>query len=157
MIIKEQSRIGTCDKMKKYKERLILMKKVTPFLMFQGGKAEQAMNYYTSLIEDSAITSITRYGADEDGEEGTVMQANFSLKGQEFMCIDSAPIHNFSFTPSFSIFVTCESEEELNHLYENLLAEGEALMPLDDYGFSEKFGWVNDKFGISWQLNLPNS
>lgn len=133
------------------------MGKVTPFLMFQDGKAEEAMNYYTSLIEDSAITSISRYGANEGGKEGTVLQASFSLKGQEFMSIDSVPIHDFSFTPSFSIFVTCDSEKELNHLYENLLADGEALMPLDDYGFSKKFGWVNDKFGISWQLNFPIS
>lgn len=134
------------------------MEKVTPFLMFQGGKAEEAMNYYTSLIEDSAITNIVRYGADdENGEEGTVMMASFSLKGQEFMCIDSLPVHNFSFTPSFSIFVTCDSEEELNHLYDSLLADGEALMPLGDYGFSKKFGWVNDQFGISWQLNLELS
>lgn len=133
------------------------MKKVTPFLMFQDDNAEEAMNYYTSLIEDSAITSIVRYGANEDGKEGTVKQALFSLKGQEFMCIDSPPIHNFTFTPSFSIFITCESKEEINHLYESLLADGEALMPLDDYGFSKAFGWVNDKFGVSWQLNLPNS
>jgi predicted 3-demethylubiquinone-9 3-methyltransferase (glyoxalase superfamily) len=65
------------------------MEKVTPFLMFQDGTAEEAMNYYTSLIEDSEITSIVRYGANEGGEEGTVMQAIFSLKGQEFICIDS--------------------------------------------------------------------
>ncbi|MCM3317203.1 VOC family protein [Rummeliibacillus stabekisii] len=132
------------------------MEKVTPFLMFQGGKAEEAMNYYTSIIEDSTIESIVRYGPGENGEEGTVMQASFSLKGQEFMCIDSAPVHNFDFTPSFSIFITCDSEDELTYLYENLLADGEALMPLDNYGFSKKFGWVNDKFGVSWQINLPN-
>lgn len=132
------------------------MGKVTPFLMFQDSNAEEAMNYYTSLIEDSAILNITRYGPGENGEEGTVMQALFSLKGQEFMCIDSPPIHKFTFTPSFSIFVTCDSEKELHYLYDNLLIGGEALMPLDSYGFSEKFGWVNDKFGISWQINLPN-
>ena len=131
------------------------MEKVTPFLMFQGGKAEEAMNYYTSLIEDSEITSITRYGANEAGEEGTVMQAAFSLKGQEFMCIDSNVSHQFSFTPSFSIYVTCDTEEELNNLYQTLIEGGQALMPLDDYGFSKKFGWLNDRFGISWQLNLP--
>ncbi|UJL46853.1 VOC family protein [Virgibacillus sp. NKC19-16] len=83
--------------------------------MFQDGRAEEAMNYYTSLIEDSAITSIVRYGADEGGEEGTVMHASFSLKGQEFMCMDSVSIHNFTFTPSLSIYLTCDSEEELNH------------------------------------------
>ncbi|WP_079527799.1 VOC family protein [Halobacillus hunanensis] len=132
------------------------MEKVTPFLMFQDGKAEEAMNYYISLIEDSDITSITRYGANESGDEGTVMQATFSLKGQEFMCIDSNVTHQFTFTPSFSIFLTCDSDEEIESLYKKLLEDGEALMPIDDYGFSKKFGWVNDRFGVSWQLNLPS-
>lgn len=131
------------------------MEKVTPFLMFQDGNAEEALNYYTSIIEDSEITSISRYGANEVGEEGTVVHAIFSLKGQEFMCIDSHVNHEFSFTPSFSIYVTCNSEEELNNLYEKLIMDGQALMPLGDYGFSKKFGWLNDRFGVSWQLNLP--
>jgi predicted 3-demethylubiquinone-9 3-methyltransferase (glyoxalase superfamily) len=131
------------------------LKKVTPFLMFQGN-AEEAMNYYTSLIEDSEITSITRYGANEAGEEGSVKQATFSLKGQEFMCIDSNVEHEFTFTPSFSLFITCDTEEEINRLYENLSEGGGVLMPLDDYSFSKKFGWVVDKFGVSWQLNLPS-
>ncbi|MEK5040437.1 VOC family protein [Sporosarcina sp. FSL K6-3457] len=131
------------------------MEKVTPFLMFQNGNAEEAMNYYTSLIEDSEITTISRYGANESGDEGTVMHATFSLKGQEFMCIDSNLKHEFSFTPSFSIYITCDSENEINHLYEKLITDGQALMPLGDYGFSQKFGWINDQFGVSWQLNLP--
>ncbi|MDN4072182.1 VOC family protein [Fictibacillus terranigra] len=131
------------------------MGKITPFLMFQNGKAEEAMNYYTSLIEDSEITSIVRYGANENGDEGTVMKASFSLKGQEFMCIDSNVKHEFSFTPSFSIYVACDSEEEIGHLYQKLIEDGQALMPLDDYGFSTKFGWLNDRFGVSWQLDLP--
>ena len=131
------------------------MDKVTPFLMFQDGKAEEAMNFYTSLIEDSAITNIVRYGANESGDEGTVMQATFTLKGQEFMCIDSNLKHQFTFTPSFSIFVTCDNEEELDNLYQKLNEGGQALMPLGDYGFSKKFGWLNDRFGVSWQLNLP--
>lgn len=133
-----------------------MLKKVTPFLMFQDGKSEEAMNYYTSLIEDSEITSITRYGSNEDGKEGTVMQATFSLKGQEFMCIDSVIKHEFTFTPSFSIYITCDSEEEIDYLYEKLRTDGMALMPLDNYGFSKKFGWLNDQFGVSWQLDLPN-
>lgn len=131
------------------------MTKVMPFLMFQDGNAEEAMNFYTSLIEDSKITSISRYGANEAGDEGTVMQATFSLKGQDFMCIDSHVKHDFTFTPSFSIYITCDSEDELNHLYEQLLQEGQALMPLNNYGFSKMFGWVNDRYGVSWQLNLP--
>ncbi|WP_172370688.1 VOC family protein [Sporosarcina jiandibaonis] len=132
------------------------MGKVTPFLMFEDGKAEEAMNYYVSLIDNSEITSIVRYGAGESGDEGTVMQATFSLKGQAFMCIDSNVKHQFTFTPSFSIFVTCDTEEEINDLYEKLLEEGEALMPIGDYGFSQRFGWINDRYGVSWQLNLPS-
>lgn len=114
------------------------------------------MNFYTSLIKDSEITSITRYGANEPGgDEGTVMQATFTLKGQTFMCIDSNIKHQFTFNPSFSVFIDCDTEEELISLYEELLEGGQALMPLDNYGFSRKFGWVNDRFGVSWQINLP--
>jgi predicted 3-demethylubiquinone-9 3-methyltransferase (glyoxalase superfamily) len=131
-----------------------MMDKVIPFLMFQGGKAEEAMNFYTSLIEGSEITSIVRYGANEAGEEGTVMQATFTLKGQEFMCIDSNVKHAFSFTPSFSIYVSCNTEEEIDELYGKLKEGGHALMPLGNYGFSKKFGWLNDRFGVSWQINF---
>lgn len=132
------------------------MGKAIPFLMFQGGQAEEAMNFYVSVIRDSEISSIARYGADESGDEGTVREAVFTIKGQEFMCIDSNLKHEFTFTPSFSIFVTCDSEEEIDRLYEHLLDAGQALMPLDNYGFSQKFGWLNDRFGVSWQLNLPS-
>jgi predicted 3-demethylubiquinone-9 3-methyltransferase (glyoxalase superfamily) len=132
------------------------MEKVRPFLMFQDGKAEEAMKYYISIIDDSEITSIVRYGANEAGDEGTVMQATFSLKGQEFICIDSNLKHQFSFTPSFSIFVTCDTEEEINKLYQKLIEGGQALMPIGNYGFSQRFGWLNDRFGVSWQLNLPS-
>ncbi|WP_138493545.1 VOC family protein [Paenibacillus pinistramenti] len=129
------------------------MDKVIPFLMFQDGKAEEAMQFYTSLIEDSEIKSIVRYGPNEAGAEGTVFQAVFILKGQEFMCIDSNVKHAFSFTPSFSIYVTCNTEEEIDQLYRQLEEGGHALMPLGNYGFSKKFGWLNDRFGVSWQLN----
>ena len=132
------------------------MKSAKPFLMFQGGVAEEAMNFYTSVIEDAEITSIVRYGANEGGDEGKVMQATFSIKGQEFMCIDSNLNHEFDFTPSFSIFLTCDTEEEIDRLYEKLLEGGHPLMPIGDYGFSKKFGWLNDRFGVSWQINLPN-
>ncbi|MEG6616119.1 VOC family protein [Peptococcaceae bacterium 1198_IL3148] len=130
------------------------MSKITPFLMFKGN-AEEAMNYYISLIDDSEITSITRYGAHDVGDEGTVMQATFSLNGQQFMCIDSNVEHAFTFTPSFSMYYTCDSEEEINRLYEELSKAGGVLMELGEYHFSKKFAWVVDKFGISWQLNLP--
>ncbi|AYB47548.1 VOC family protein [Paenibacillus lautus] len=131
------------------------MKSVTPFLMFQGN-AEEAMNHYISIIEDSEIISITRYGLDQPGAEGSVMHAAFSLKGQTFMCIDSNVKHEFTFTPSFSIYLTCESEAEIEKVYGALIDGGGAMMPLDNYGFSQKFGWIADKFGVSWQLNLPS-
>ncbi|WP_144529044.1 VOC family protein [Peribacillus simplex] len=120
------------------------MMKVTPFLMFEGN-AEEAMNYYTSLIEGSKITSMIRYGANEAGTEGSVMQATFTLKDQEFMCIDSNVKHQFTF----------DSEEEIDRLYSSLADGGQELMPLGDYSFSKKFGWISDKFGVSWQLTLP--
>ena len=131
------------------------MKEVTPFLMFQDGNAEQAMKFYTSLTEDAEIISMIRYEENEGEQEGKIKQGLFSIKGQKFMCLDSPPVHQFDFTPSFSIFVTCDTEEELQDLYEKLLEGGQALMPLDTYDFSKKFAWINDQFGISWQLNLP--
>ncbi|HRP61963.1 MAG TPA: VOC family protein [Phycisphaerales bacterium] len=128
--------------------------KITTFLMFEG-RAEEAMLFYTSLFDDSEILSITRFGPDLPGKEGTVYQAMFTLAGRPFMAFDSPAPHNFSFTPSISLFVLCETEEELDRLYAKLIEGGEAAMPLGDYGFSRKYGWVVDRFGVSWQLNLP--
>ena len=130
-----------------------MAKQIVPFLMFTG-QAEEAIAFYTSLFDDGRIDEITRYGADGPGAEGTVQQARFSLAGQEFRCTDSPPVHDFSFTPSLSIWIETESEDELEHLFHALGAEGTQLMPLDAYGFSRRFGWVNDRYGVSWQLNL---
>ena len=130
------------------------MGKVIPFLMFQDGKAEEAMNFYTSLIKESEITNIVRYGANEGGDEGTIMQATFILKGQEFMCIDSNIKHEFTFTPAISLYVTCNTVTEVDELFEKLSEGGMVLMPLTAYPFSERFGWVQDKFGVSWQLTI---
>jgi predicted 3-demethylubiquinone-9 3-methyltransferase (glyoxalase superfamily) len=71
------------------------------------------------------------------------------------MCIDSNVTHGFGFTPSISLYVQCETEDEIDRLYAALIEKGEALMPLGSYGFSAKFGWVADRFGVTWQLNLP--
>jgi predicted 3-demethylubiquinone-9 3-methyltransferase (glyoxalase superfamily) len=134
------------------------MTETTPFLMFCGphkGQAEEAITFYVSLLKNSEIIAMDRYGANEAEPEGTVRLARFTLAGREYMAIDSAREHNFTFTPAFSIFVTCESEAELETLYEALGAGGAALMPLNNYGFSRKFGWVNDRYGVSWQMNLP--
>lgn len=128
--------------------------KITPFLMFQDGNAEEAMNFYISLFDNSEIVNITRYGANEAGKEGTVMHAVFSLNGQEYMCIDSSVKHEFTFTPAMSLYVTCDTEEEINKVFEKLSEGGKILMPLGSYPFSERFGWVNDKYGVSWQLTF---
>ena len=127
--------------------------KITTFLMFEGA-AEEAMNFYMSLFDDAEVVAITRYGAEGPGPEGSVMHAIFALAGQQFMVSDSYQHHQFSFTPSVSLFVDCADEAELDRLYAALSEKGAALMPLGDYGFSRKFGWVNDRYGVSWQLNL---
>ena len=127
--------------------------KITTFLMFEG-RAEEAMRFYTSLFANSEIRSIARYGPGDAGAEGTVQHASFALGGQQFMCIDSPASHDFTFTPSMSLYVECDSEEEIERLYDALGDGGQVLMPLDSYGFSAKFGWVNDRFGVSWQLDL---
>ncbi|WP_340003453.1 VOC family protein [Paenibacillus sp. FSL K6-0276] len=127
--------------------------KIMTFLMFEG-KAEEAMNFYTSLFDDSEIISIKRYGANEAGTEGSVMRASFTLHGQVFMCIDSHVQHGFTFTPAVSLYVNCESEAEIEKVFEELGQGGQVLMPLGSYPFSPKFGWVADRFGVSWQLNL---
>ena len=129
------------------------MQKITTFLMFNG-RAEEAMNLYTSLFKQSEILSVTRYGANEAGAEGSVQHATFMLNGQEFMCIDSNAQHAFTFTPSISLYVRCDTEEEIDVVFAKLSQDGQIYMPLDRYSFSAKFGWVSDKFGVSWQLNL---
>lgn len=129
------------------------LQKITTFLMFEGN-AEEAIRFYMSLFDDSEIRSMTRYGHGEAGREGTVQHATFALAGQEFMCIDSPAAHNFTFTPSMSLYVHCDSDAEIERLFAALGAGGGVLMPLDAYPFSPKFGWVNDRFGVSWQLTL---
>jgi predicted 3-demethylubiquinone-9 3-methyltransferase (glyoxalase superfamily) len=128
--------------------------KVTTFLMFEG-VAEEAMTFYVSLFKDAEVVNVNRYSADAAGKEGSVEHATFSLAGQQFMCIDSPAEHAFTFTPSNSLYVQCDDEAEIDRLYAALGDGGSALMPLGNYGFSPRFGWVNDRYGVSWQLNLP--
>jgi predicted 3-demethylubiquinone-9 3-methyltransferase (glyoxalase superfamily) len=130
------------------------MRSVTPFLMFEG-KAEEALTFYCETIPDSRIISIERYGPGEAGPEGTVKMARISIGGLEVMGYDSYVRHAFTFTPSFSLFVDCSSEDEQARIVEALGRDGGMLMPLDDYGFSRRFAWLNDRFGVSWQINLP--
>jgi predicted 3-demethylubiquinone-9 3-methyltransferase (glyoxalase superfamily) len=127
---------------------------IRPFLMFQAQDAEAAMTFYVSLFPDSEILDIQRYGAAGPGPEGTLILARFRIGGQEVLCSDSFVKHAFAFTPSSSLFVDCASEDEITRLATVLADGGGVLMPLGDYGFSKRFAWVNDRFGVSWQLNL---
>jgi predicted 3-demethylubiquinone-9 3-methyltransferase (glyoxalase superfamily) len=126
---------------------------IVPFLMFEGS-AEAAMSFYVSLFPNSAINGVERYGRGEPGAEGSVKRADFTVAGQRVMCIDSPVKHGFTFTPSFSFFVECETEEELGSAFGQLSSGGAVFMPPASYGFSTRFTWISDRFGVSWQLNL---
>lgn len=139
------------------KNQTSVKQKITTFLTFQKNDAEEAMNFYISLFDDSKVISMQRWGKEGPGKEGTVMHATFQLNGQQFMCSDSPPVHNWDFTPAVSNYVACENIEEIERLFSKLSENGEVAMPLNNYGFSQKFGWVVDRFGVSWQLNLQNS
>ncbi|NGM88748.1 VOC family protein [Parapusillimonas sp. SGNA-6] len=124
---------------------------ISTFLMFDG-KAEEAMMFYIELF-NGKLTHIQRREPLESGKP-SVEVATFTLGGQTFMCSDSSIKHNFTFTPSTSIFVQCDDETELASAFHQLAEGGQILMPVDNYGFSKKFAWVQDRFGVSWQLNV---
>lgn len=130
--------------------------KAFPFLLFEG-QAEEAITFYTSLFKQSEILSIQRFGAKDGEAEGMIQQASFSIKGQVFLCTDSVIKHEFTFTPSISIFVNCDDEAEIDLVFQKLVDGGSVLMPLGAYPFSSKFAWVQDRYGVSWQLNLVDS
>jgi predicted 3-demethylubiquinone-9 3-methyltransferase (glyoxalase superfamily) len=115
------------------------MQKITPFLWFDG-KAEEAMNFYVSIFKNSKALSVNRYGEEGQGPKGTVMSAKFQLDGQEFFALNGGPL--FSFTPAISFFVDCETQPEVDELWEKLSKGGE----------KQRCGWLTDKFGLSWQI-----
>src|SRR5262249_32363175 len=115
------------------------MQKITPFLWFDG-KAEEAVNFYVSIFKNSKIVRLARCGDAGPGPKGSVMSATFQLDGQEFFALNGGP--QFSFTPAISFFVNCETQEEVDELWEKLSAGGK----------KEQCGWVTDKFGLSWQI-----
>lgn len=127
---------------------------IQPFLMFQNRDAEEAMRFYVELF-GGTVVSASKYGPEGPGPEGTIIFASFTIAGQTVLCSDSFVKHAFAFTPSSSLFVTCESEAELRRCASALEDRGSVLMPIDSYGFSRLFTWVNDRFGVSWQLTLP--
>jgi predicted 3-demethylubiquinone-9 3-methyltransferase (glyoxalase superfamily) len=115
------------------------MQKITPFLWFDG-KAEEAMNFYVSIFKNSKVVSVARYGDAGPGPKGTVMSATFQLEGQEFYALNGGP--QYKFTPAISLFISCKTQEEVDELWEKL-SEG---------GRTDQCGWLQDKFGLSWQV-----
>jgi predicted 3-demethylubiquinone-9 3-methyltransferase (glyoxalase superfamily) len=115
------------------------MPKVTPFLWFND-QAEEAVNLYTSIFKNSKILSMSYYGEGSPGTPGKVMTATFQIEGQEFMALNGGP--EFPFTEAISLFVTCETQAEVDELWEKLSAGGS----------ESQCGWLKDKFGLSWQI-----
>jgi predicted 3-demethylubiquinone-9 3-methyltransferase (glyoxalase superfamily) len=115
------------------------MQKITPFLWYDG-KAEEAANFYVSIFKNARITSMMRYGEAGPGPRGSVMSVNFQLEGQEFIALNGGP--QFTFSPAISFFVKCETQDEVDQLWDKL-SEG---------GKKHHCGWLQDKFGVSWQI-----
>jgi predicted 3-demethylubiquinone-9 3-methyltransferase (glyoxalase superfamily) len=135
------------------------MQKITPFLWFDSN-AEQAINFYVSIFKNSKKENINRYdevSAKASGRPmGSVMTASFQLAGQNFTALNGGPI--FKFTPAVSFYVNCESENEIDKLWDKLSDHNTKIFwQLQKYPWSEKYGWLTDKFGISWQLTLTNT
>lgn len=120
--------------------------------------AEEAANFYKSLFAGSSIDQILRYG--NEGQEshkqkpGSVMVVSFQLAGLHFQAINGGPVFNIN--PSISLYVVTESEAETEGLWNKLLPGGTVLMPLDKYDWSQKFGWIQDRYGLTWQIGLGN-
>lgn len=131
-----------------------MKQQITTFLTFQENNAEEAMNFYVGIFDNSKIIDVQRYCKGGPGKEGSVMKAVFELNEKQFICSDSFIKHQWTFTPAISNWVECSNEQELESLNSKLSENGFVMMPMDNYGFSKKFTWVADKFGISWQLNL---
>ena len=142
------------DSLKSSRTANDMTRQIKTFLTFQKEDAEDAMNFYVRLFNNSRIIDIKRWGKEESGKEGTIMLATFSLNGNLFMCSDSPPIHDWDFTPGVSNWVDCKSDEEIERLYSELSVDANVIFPLDSYSFSPKFAFLEDKFGVSWQLNL---
>jgi predicted 3-demethylubiquinone-9 3-methyltransferase (glyoxalase superfamily) len=127
--------------------------RITTLLMFSG-QAEAALHCYVSLIPSSSIEYLERYGPEEPGPAGSVKRASVLLAGSRYMFIDSSVRHDFGFTPATSLFVDFDSKEQLESVMSALEVGGKTFMPAENYGFSRLFCWLQDKWGVSWQLNL---
>jgi predicted 3-demethylubiquinone-9 3-methyltransferase (glyoxalase superfamily) len=119
---------------------------VLTHLMFQDGRAREAAEWYVTLVPASGIDRVVDNGA-------TVY---FELSGRGFIAFDSPIRHGFDFTPSMSIFVRCDDEEQVRRLFTQVASDGDVKMPVDDYGFSSCFGWATDRYGVSWQIGTAD-
>jgi predicted 3-demethylubiquinone-9 3-methyltransferase (glyoxalase superfamily) len=126
--------------------------KATPFLMFQG-QAKDALALYAAVFPDFEQVLLQEHPP--GALAGQIAMARVRVGGQEIMLNDSPPVHAFTFTPSSSIFVDCDDEAQLRELADKLGEGGTVMMEIANYGFSTLFTWIADKFGVSWQLNLP--
>jgi predicted 3-demethylubiquinone-9 3-methyltransferase (glyoxalase superfamily) len=124
------------------------------FLTFQGGVATAALDLYRKVFDDFQLLEIDHYGPGDNAPDGTVKAARFRLAGSEFGCADSPISHGWGFTPAVSLWIDCDDNDELERLFDGLGQGGQVFMPLDDYGFSARFGWIGDRYGVTWQLNL---
>ena len=131
-----------------------MARRAATHLMF-AGEAWLAWDLYSSTLPSFRVERLERYGPGEPGAEGSVKCAEASLDGHALIIIDSPMKHAFTFTPAISLFLDCDSREELDSAFTKLSTGGQVLMPLDTYGFSTRFGWCSDRFDVSWQLNLP--
>jgi len=130
------------------------MQKITPFLWFDD-QAEEAAKFYTSLFDNSRIEMIRRFGDAGPGPKSQVMTLTFQLAGLPIAALNGGPAH--SFTPAVSFFASCRTEQQVDELWKKLSEGGQVLMDLQKYPFSEKFGWVSDRYGLSWQLTLAGT
>jgi predicted 3-demethylubiquinone-9 3-methyltransferase (glyoxalase superfamily) len=126
---------------------------LTPFLMFEGA-AEEALDLYASAFDDAEIVDVQRFGEDGAGKAGTIEAAFLRVGDQRIRLFDSPVEHAFGFTPAVSLFVELDSADEVDAAFATLSAGGEVLMPLEAYPFSPRFAWLNDRFGVSWQLSV---
>jgi len=129
------------------------MQKIVPFLWFDN-QAVEAADLYTSIFPNSKLGTVSRYGEGSPGQPGTVMSVSFELEGLQFHALNGGPL--FKFTPSVSFFVGCETPEEIDALWKSLSEGGTVRMELQAYPFSDRFGWVADRYGLNWQLNLSS-
>ena len=124
-------------------------------LMFQNGRALESLHRYEDIFGDAfTIDELDTYDNSRADLAGKVQLAVCTLLGQRITCIDSPVDHDFDMTPAISLFVDCSDNDELERLFAALAADGIVFMPLDNYGFSARYGWVQDRFGVPWQLNL---